>query len=93
MGLISGLLLFPLAPVRGVSWIAEQLMDAADRQIHDPALIRAQLTALNKEFEDGNLSLEEFEEAEERLLDRLDEAGAGPGERSKAVHSWMREPR
>ncbi|MFJ7999703.1 gas vesicle protein GvpG [Streptomyces sp. NPDC096310] len=83
MGLISGLLLFPLAPVRGVSWIAEQLMEAADAQIHDPALIRAQLAALNHEFEEGSLSLEEFEEEEERLLDRLDEAGAAPAGRSR----------
>nr|WSZ94417.1 gas vesicle protein GvpG [Streptomyces sp. NBC_00857] len=93
MGLISGLLLFPLAPVHGVSWIAEQLMEAADRQIHDPALIRAQLAALNHEFEEGNLSLEEFEEEEERLLDRLDETGAGPGDRSKVAHSWKTKPR
>ncbi|MFE4055996.1 gas vesicle protein GvpG [Streptomyces sp. NPDC059096] len=86
MGLISGLLLFPLAPVRGVSWIAEQLMDAADGQIHDPALIRAQLSALNQEFEEGSLSLEEFEEEEERLLDRLDEAGLAPAERSRETY-------
>ncbi|MFI5756458.1 gas vesicle protein GvpG [Streptomyces sp. NPDC051569] len=78
MGLISGLLTLPLAPVRGVSWIAEQLVDAADRQVHDPAVIRAQLAALNEEFEGGHLSVEEFEEEEERLLDRLHERGSAP---------------
>jgi hypothetical protein len=71
MGLVSGLLTLPLAPVRGVTWVAEQLVDAAHRQTHDPALIRAQLAALNQELEDGALSVEEFEAEEERLLDRL----------------------
>ncbi|MEU3186443.1 gas vesicle protein GvpG [Streptomyces sp. NPDC006923] len=71
MGLISGILTLPLAPVRGVTWVAEQLLDAADRQVHDPAVIRSQLAALNEEFEDGHLSLDAFEAEEERLLDRL----------------------
>jgi hypothetical protein len=71
MGLISGLLTLPLAPVRGVSWIADQLLEAADRQVNDPGVIRAQLAALNREFEDGQISAQEFEEEEERLLDRL----------------------
>ncbi|MFD5028966.1 gas vesicle protein GvpG [Streptomyces sp. NPDC058220] len=71
MGLISGILTLPLAPVRGVAWVAEQLLDAADREVHDPAVIRAQLALLNEEFEEGNLSLEAFEKEEERLLDRL----------------------
>jgi hypothetical protein len=73
MGLITGLLTLPLAPVRGVAWVAEQLTDAADRELHDPAVIRVQLAVLNRELEDGNLSVEEFEEEEERLLDRLHE--------------------
>ena len=53
MGLITGILTLPLAPVRGVIWVAEKLMDAAERELHDPAVVRAQLAALNNEFEDG----------------------------------------
>ncbi|MDQ0792327.1 gas vesicle protein GvpG [Streptomyces sp. B1I3] len=71
MGLFSGLLLLPLAPVRGVIWVAEKVNEAADRELHDPHVIRAQLAALNQELEDGNISLEEFEREEEELLDRL----------------------
>lgn len=73
MGLISGLLTLPLAPVRGVTWVADQLAQAADRELHDPALIRAQLAALNREFDDGHLSQEAFEKEEDRLLDLLHE--------------------
>jgi hypothetical protein len=71
MGLFTGLLLLPLAPVRGVIWIAEKVNEAADRELHDPGVIRAQLAALNQELEEGHISLEEFEREEEELLDRL----------------------
>ncbi len=71
MGLITGLLTLPLAPVYGVVWVAEQLQDAAERELHDPGVLRAQLAALNQELENGDISLAEFEQAEEELLDRL----------------------
>ena len=71
MGLITGLLTLPIAPVRGVMWVAEKLNDAAERELHDPGVLRAQLALLNREFEDGDISLEEFEREEEELLERL----------------------
>ncbi|MER5725573.1 gas vesicle protein GvpG [Streptomyces sp. NPDC001110] len=71
MGLLSGLLLLPLAPVRGVIWVAEKAEEVADRELHDPSVIRARLAELNQELEDGNVGLEEFEREEEELLDRL----------------------
>ncbi|MGW7045827.1 gas vesicle protein GvpG [Streptomyces avermitilis] len=77
MGLITGLLTFPIAPVRGVIWVAEKLNEAAERELHDPGVLRAQLAVLNQEFEDGDISLEEFEREEERLLDRLHAAQVG----------------
>jgi hypothetical protein len=81
MGLISGLLTLPLAPVRGVVWVAGQLRDAAEGQVCDPAAIRAQLAALNQDLEDGRISSDDFEREEERLLDlmqaRRTDANAG----------------
>ncbi|WP_405411103.1 gas vesicle protein GvpG [Streptomyces rubiginosohelvolus] len=71
MGLISGLLLLPLAPARGVVWIAEQLQETAERELHDPGVIRAQLAELNRDLDDELIDLEEFEAEEEKLLDRL----------------------
>ncbi|MBK3555908.1 gas vesicle protein GvpG [Streptomyces sp. MBT56] len=71
MGLISGLLLLPLAPARGVVWIAEQLQETAERELYDPGVIRAQLAELNRDLDDGLIGLEEFEAEEEKLLDRL----------------------
>ncbi|MFC8225291.1 gas vesicle protein GvpG [Streptomyces sp. NPDC057287] len=78
MGLFTGLLMLPLAPVRGVVWVAEKVNDVADRELHDPGVIRAQLAALNQELEDGSVGLEEFEREEEALLDRLHAARVRP---------------
>jgi hypothetical protein len=33
MGLITGVLLPPLAPVRGIGWVAEVLRDEAEREL------------------------------------------------------------
>jgi hypothetical protein len=72
MGLFSGLLLLPLAPVRGVCWVSDVILDAAEREAYDPAVVRSQLAALNRALDDGEIDLEQFEHAEERLLDLLD---------------------
>ncbi|WP_406386822.1 gas vesicle protein GvpG [Streptomyces sp. NBC_01618] len=89
-----GLPALPIAPVRGVVWVAEKLNDAAERELHDPGVLRAQLALLNRELEDGDISLEEFEREEERLLARLHAAEVGPrAERSKVTRSWMTQPR
>lgn len=37
MGLISEVLLLPLAPVRGSLWAMEQVLAEAERQYYDPA--------------------------------------------------------
>ena len=77
MGLLTVLLTAPLAPVRGVAWVADQLAEAADREVNDPAAIRARLAELNQALEDGEIDLAAFEREEDRLLDRL-EARTGP---------------
>ncbi|MGA8115626.1 MAG: gas vesicle protein GvpG [Actinocatenispora sp.] len=74
MGLFSGLLGLPLAPVRGVAWVAEQVRDAAEREFDEPSRVRAELRDLVERFEQGELTEEEFDVAEDALLDRLDRA-------------------
>ncbi|WBB62515.1 gas vesicle protein GvpG [Streptomyces sp. WMMC500] len=75
MGLLSGVLLLPLTPVRGVEWVADRLLDVAERELYDPGTLRVQLGELNRAYEAGELDEEEFEREEERLLDLLE----GPG--------------
>ena len=43
MGLITGILGLPLAPLRGTVWAAEQIRRQAEEEFYDPARIRLQL--------------------------------------------------
>jgi chorismate mutase len=71
VGLLTGLLGLPLAPVRGVVWLAEQIRDQAEEQYYDPARIRAQLDRVDEARRSGELTEEEAAAAEEELLQRL----------------------
>lgn len=76
MGLFTGLLTLPLAPVRGVVWIAEQVADEAERQMYDEDRIRSELLQLELEYDDGLIDEEERTMRENELLDRLAQAQA-----------------
>jgi len=71
MGLFTGLLTLPLAPVRGTVWIAEQLASVAERELDDEQSVRRLLVEAEIEFEAGRISEEEYERIEDELLDRL----------------------
>lgn len=71
MGLLTGLLGLPLAPVRGVLWVAEQVKDHAEEQYYDPVRIRAQLERVDEARRAGEVSEEEAAELENELLQRL----------------------
>lgn len=71
MGLFTGLLTLPLAPLRGTVWIAERLLEEAERELNDPAVIEQQLNEAEAAFERGELSEEEFELIEDELVRRL----------------------
>jgi hypothetical protein len=72
MGLITGLLTLPLAPVRGTMWIAEQVQLEAERHLDEPAQVRAELARLEAAFDRGDLDEAEFERLEDELLERLE---------------------
>lgn len=72
MGLLTGLLTLPLAPVRGTIWIAEQLAAQAERELGDETTLRRMLAEAERDFERGELSIEEYESIEDDLLERLE---------------------
>lgn len=72
MGLISEVLLLPFAPVRGSGWVIQQVVQEAERIYYDPATVRAELSRLEEQLEDGSITEEEFDRMEDELLDRLD---------------------
>ena len=80
MGIFTGLLLLPLAPLRGTIWIAERLAEYAERELDDEATVRRLLAEAEIDLERGELTEEEFAHTEDELLERLDGAGLVPGE-------------
>jgi hypothetical protein len=71
VGLITGLLTLPLAPVRGVGWLAERVQEQAESELYDESSIRAGLVELEQARETGELSPEEIDAAEDLLIERL----------------------
>jgi hypothetical protein len=77
MGLISGLLLLPLAPVRGVVWVAELVAEEAERELaalESPERALAELEAARSA---GEISDEEFALRQAELIDLKIAAHAG----------------
>jgi Gas vesicle protein G len=83
MGLISGLLTgfvtWPLAPVRGTVWVAEQVLSEAERQWTDPVNIQHELDLVAERRSTGELTEEEADLLEEALVQRLIDGTASRG--------------
>jgi hypothetical protein len=71
MGLISGLLTLPLAPIRGTVWLAERIQEQAEEELYDESAIRAGLLELEDAREAGDVDEEELAAAEDALIERL----------------------
>ena len=82
MGLITGLLTLPLAPVRGTIWLAERIQEQAEKELYDENAIRAQLMEIEAAREAGEISEEEATLAEDALVERLIAARALGGDRT-----------
>jgi Gas vesicle protein G len=80
VGLITGLLTLPLAPVRGTAWIAERLQEQAELELYDETAIRTGLLELEQARETGELDDDEIATAEDALIERLMEIRAAQGE-------------
>jgi hypothetical protein len=71
VGLITGLLTLPLAPVRGTVWLAERIQEQAEQELYDEEAIRAQLMEIDAARDAGEIDEEEATRAEDVLLERL----------------------
>ena len=81
MGLISGLLTLPLAPVRGTVWLAERIQEQAEAEMYDEEAIRTGLLDLEAAREAGVMDEREIAAAEDMLIERLMTIrGVGGGE-------------
>ena len=71
MGLLSGIVGLPLAPLRGTVAVAEQVLKQAEEEYYDPARIRAELDEVARMREDGSLTDDEATAWEDALVERL----------------------
>ncbi len=80
MGLITGLLTLPLAPVRGVTWVAEQIQEQAELELYDENRIMRELAALEMAHDAGEISEDEMNRRVDVALERL--------ERGREIREW-----
>ena len=71
MGILTGILGLPFAPIRGTIAVAEQVKRQAEDTYYDPAIIRRQLETVEELHQDGSLSDAEAAWWESKLLERL----------------------
>ncbi|WP_040781632.1 gas vesicle protein GvpG [Nocardia pneumoniae] len=78
MGLLSSILTLPIAPVRGVIWLAEVIQDQVEQQMRDPATMRRELEEIDKAAAAGHLSEEERKQAQQAVIDRMIQPSGDP---------------
>jgi hypothetical protein len=71
MGMVSGLLLLPLAPVRGVGWVANVLAEEAERELESRESPERALADLEAKRANGEISEEDAEALETELIERM----------------------
>jgi len=81
VGLFTGILLLPLAPVRGTAWLAEAIQEQAEGQLYDEDAIRRQLIDIEEARQTGEYDEQELTAAEDALIERLVAARAANRER------------
>jgi len=74
MSILLNTLLAPLiGPIKGVFWLAETIKEQVDAENYDDSKILVGLSELELQLDLGQIEIEDFEEQEEVLLQRLQE--------------------
>lgn len=72
MGVLLDLLAFPLTgPIKGLVWIAGKITEQAENELYSVDKVRGQLMELELRLDLGQITEEEYLEAEDHLLERL----------------------
>lgn len=83
MGLLSALLGMPVAPLRGVVFVADQILHQAEDIYYDPSRIATELEEVDRLRATGELTEDEAELREDVLIERLMESNRRRGERER----------
>ncbi|HTE61105.1 MAG TPA: gas vesicle protein GvpG [Solirubrobacteraceae bacterium] len=71
MGLIREVFLLPFAPVRGVGWLAQILIDEAERERAEATSPARAIEELSAALANGEISPEEAEAREAELIEQM----------------------
>lgn len=71
MGLITRLVMLPLAPVEGLLWITRVMQQVAERELNDPVSLRAKLEEAERAHARGELSDADLDQVQDVLFQRL----------------------
>ena len=72
MSILFDILAFPLmGPIKGVTWIAEKIVEQVDKEFYSEDAIRAKLLELELHFDLGEINEKDYLELEETLLKML----------------------
>lgn len=63
-----------MSPVNLAIWVAEKLKEQANAQMYDVAAIKASLERLQEQFDMDQISKQEFQKLETKLLEQLQAA-------------------
>ena len=82
MSFVFGLLTFPiLGPVKGVHWLAKKVAEAAEGELLDEDRVRGELLELQMRLEMDEITEEEYERQERRLMGQLNAIREAKAER------------
>ena len=71
MGFLSSVVLLPLAPLRGVLWVAQLLEELASNELNDPEVLRSRLREAEDAHRHGEISDEELDRIEDAVFTQL----------------------
>lgn len=69
---LEDLLFPPLIPLKGFMWIAEKIMDIAERELTDESEVHEGLLELQMRLEMDEITEEAYKKEETKLMERLE---------------------
>ncbi len=73
--MLTNILTFPVAgPMRMSMWLLRTIAERAEAELYDEGKIRKDLSTLEMRFDLGEITEEEFQSAEDDLMERLRES-------------------
>jgi len=74
IGTLLKVVTFPVSlPLDGLLWVAERIKDQAEAEYYDEGAVRGRLLELELKLDLGEITEEEYQAAEDQLLDLLTE--------------------